>query len=169
MWQMFYNCLELETLDISSFNTSNLSSASEMFCNCPKLKTIYVGDGWNEEGLLSSSPIFEKCTSIVGGAGTVYDPSPYDEETGDWEDVKYAHVDGGAENPGYFTYKEHVAPAGDVNGDGKVNVADVTALVNILLHSEGSEAYDATAADVDGSGEVDSADVPVLVKLVLDK
>ena len=41
--------------------------------------------------------MFSGCTSLVGGKGTVYNESHHDQA--------YAHVDGGAENPGYFTAK----------------------------------------------------------------
>ena len=59
------------------------------------------------------------------------------------------------------------APAqqGDVNGDTKVDVADVTALVNILK-SEGGKP---NTADVDGSGTVDSVDVEALVNMILEQ
>lgn len=52
---------------------------------------------------------------------------------------------------------------GDVNGDGKVNVADVTTLVNVLH----SEAEKPAAADVNGDSDVDADDVKALVELVL--
>lgn len=41
--------------------------------------------------------MFTGCTSLVGGAGTAYDA--------DHIDHTYAHIDGGAANPGYFTSK----------------------------------------------------------------
>ena len=52
---------------------------------------------------------------------------------------------------------------GDVNGDGQVDVADVTALVNALQ----PEAEKPAAADVDGDSDVDADDVKALVELVL--
>ena len=54
---------------------------------------------------------------------------------------------------------------GDVNGDGRVTIADVTALVNIVIGR--SSAENAENADVDGSGEVTVADVRALVEVVL--
>lgn len=54
---------------------------------------------------------------------------------------------------------------GDVNNDGKVTIADVTALVNILL---GKDAY-RDAADVNEDTEVTIADVVALVKMILTK
>ncbi len=50
---------------------------------------------------------------------------------------------------------------GDVNGDGAVNIGDVTALIDYLL-ADSSETVP-VAADVDGNGIVSIADVTVLV------
>ena len=53
---------------------------------------------------------------------------------------------------------------GDVDGDGNVNIADVTALIDILLNG-----YIAPeAADVDGDGNVNIADVTGLIDILLN-
>ena len=61
--------------------------------------------------------------------------------------------------------------SGDVNKDGNVSIADVTALVNIVLGKDSSETpvYDHEAADVNGDGQVTIADVTALVNVVLGK
>ena len=61
--------------------------------------------------------------------------------------------------------------AGDVNKDGSVSIADVTALVNIVLGKIEStdDRYDFTAADVNKDGSVTIADVTALVNVVLGK
>lgn len=51
---------------------------------------------------------------------------------------------------------------GDVNGDGEVNIADVNAIIDIIL-SGGS----ADAADVNGDGEVNIADVNAVIDIIL--
>lgn len=56
---------------------------------------------------------------------------------------------------------------GDVNADGEVNVADVTALVNIILSGD-SGSNDADAADVNADGEVNVSDVTALVAIILN-
>ncbi len=55
---------------------------------------------------------------------------------------------------------------GDVNGDGEVNIADINALINIIL---GGEADDATLirADVNEDGEINIADVNALIDIIL--
>ena len=54
---------------------------------------------------------------------------------------------------------------GDINGDGLVNVADVTALIQIVLNST---PVDLSVADLSGDGQVNVADVTTLIQLVLN-
>lgn len=54
--------------------------------------------------------------------------------------------------------------AGDVDGSGKVNVSDVTMLVNMIL---GSVPMDEEAADIMKDGKVNVSDVTALVNLIL--
>ena len=54
---------------------------------------------------------------------------------------------------------------GDVNGDGNVNISDVTALINALL-TDFSE-IDVNAADVNGDGNISIADVTSLINFLL--
>lgn len=58
---------------------------------------------------------------------------------------------------------------GDVNRDGLVNIADVTATVDIVLGKDSQEpfAYDHKAADIDGSGTITITDVTALVNIIL--
>ena len=42
MRTMFQNCYELEYLDLSNFNTANVTDMSWMFFNCNKLKNLNV-------------------------------------------------------------------------------------------------------------------------------
>ena len=53
---------------------------------------------------------------------------------------------------------------GDVNGDGAVNVSDVTTLVNMILFVIPK---DMTRGDVDGNGIVNVSDVTALVNIIL--
>ena len=56
---------------------------------------------------------------------------------------------------------------GDVNNDGTVSIADVTALVNIILGKGGTG--NQAAADVNRDGTVTIADVTALVNIILGK
>ena len=66
---------------------------------------------------------------------------------------------------------ESTSVLGDVNGDGQVSIADVTALVNIILGKDNTQPYqyDHDAADVNGDGSTSIADVTALVNIILGK
>lgn len=53
---------------------------------------------------------------------------------------------------------------GDVNRDGKVNVSDVSALINMIM---GITAVDQEVADVNGDGRVNVSDVSALINIIL--
>ena len=154
MSYMFEICTGLTSLDLSNFNTAKVKYMTDMFYNCSKLTTIYAGSGWTTNAVTSSTEMFYNCTKLVGGQGTTYSASNPKDKT-------YAHIDGGTSNPGYFTDKNASQP-GDVNGDGNVTIADVTALIDILLAGTTPPA----GSDVDGSGSVTIADVTALIDLL---
>ena len=54
---------------------------------------------------------------------------------------------------------------GDVTGDGKVDIADVNAVINMML----GKAAATTAGDVTGDGNVDIADVNAVINIMLGK
>ena len=59
----------------------------------------------------------------------------------------------------------HAYQRGDVDHDGKVDISDVTALIDYLL--SGNNGICSVCADMDGSGTVDIADVTDLIDLLL--
>ena len=71
-------------------------------------------------------------------------------------------------NAPYWSLFEHIeaidpAIAGDVNGDGELNIADVNEIISAILFGEGAPA----AYDVNGDGEVNIADVCSVINLIL--
>ena len=66
-------------------------------------------------------------------------------------------------DPHHFTVNITVM-RGDVNGDGEVNVADVTALIAAILNST---PVDLAVADLDDSGNINVADVTALINFIL--
>lgn len=46
MWHMFYSCQNLTSLDLSSFDTSKVNDMVSMFYNTPLLSTIIVSSNW---------------------------------------------------------------------------------------------------------------------------
>ena len=109
---MFHECSALTTVDLSSFDTRKVTNIGTMFGFCTNLKTVYVSELWSTENIGSENGnyVFVNCSSLVGEQGTVYNASHVD--------YTYAHVDGGSENPGYFTLKSVVENvAGNLAGD----------------------------------------------------
>ena len=102
--------------------------------------------------------MFYDCTRLVGGQGTTYDANHID--------AAYAHIDGGASNPGYFSEKGGTFLRGDVNGDVQVKINDVTALINYLLSGDAS-GVNLQAADCNQDGNVKIGDVTALINYLL--
>ena len=73
---MFLNCESLETVDVSGFDVSKISSFSQMFAHCSKLTTIYCNDSWNVGQFT-----FYESTKLVGAIkyqSNVYRANPID-------------------------------------------------------------------------------------------
>ena len=64
------------------------------------------------------------------------------------------NVGGGEPGPGV---------KGDVNGDGEVNIADVNAVIDLILTGRVS-----AAGDVNGDGEVNIADINSIIDIILN-
>ena len=66
----------------------------------------------------------------------------------------------------YLPYLDGDVLIGDVNSDGNVTIADVTALIDYLLSGDDSE-IDTVAADVSTDGVITIADVTALIDMLL--
>lgn len=117
MRSMFSTCSKLTSLDLSNFNTANVTNMDYMFSGCNKLETIYVSDSWSVDNVIATTSsrtpgfnMFNQCYKLVGGQGTTYNDSNPKDKT-------YAHIDGGASNPGYLSLKADEI-ALDENSDG---------------------------------------------------
>ena len=91
MGDMFSECYALKTLDVSSFDTKNVTSMYDMFYNCSALKTIYASDLFVTTAVVFDEDMFIGCASLVGAV-------PYDENKTGKEMANYT--------TGYFTCKE---------------------------------------------------------------
>lgn len=63
-----------------------------------------------------------------------------------------------------FTYYKEAGVAGDINGDGVVDVSDVTALINKIL---GTAEFADEVCDINGDGEINVSDVTQLINQIL--
>ena len=155
---MFFGCSGLTRLDLSSFKTSKVTGMQAMFYGCSELTTVYVGKGWTTAAVTLFANMFMGCTKIRGEKGTTYDANHIDKA--------YAHIDGGPSNPGYFSEKPAGMP-GDVNGNGSVNMDDLTALINYLLTDDATGINMANAANCDGNDGIGMDDLTALINYLL--
>lgn len=63
--QMFANCAKLTSLDLTGFDMDKVSSTQQMFYGCNALTTIYCNDTWTPT---TSAEMFYNCTSLKGAA-----------------------------------------------------------------------------------------------------
>ena len=108
----FSSLTEIENLDY--LNVSEVEKMDFMFYNCSSLTTIHCNNDWykNSTSFASSPYMFTGCTKLVGGNGTVYNPSEVNRS--------YAHPDK-VGNPGYFTAHEEVIENEELTGLFTVN------------------------------------------------
>ena len=81
--------------------------------------------------------------------------------------TSYLDFDGNSHTTAYgpvisFVYREQATITGDVNGDGEVNIADVNAIIDMILSGNTDK-----AGDVNGDGEVNIADVNAVIDIIL--
>ena len=104
-----------------------------------------------------------KLTLTSNGHGATIEQSYSEEDAKLTITVKGEDISVNASNK--HTYTIQFAKKGDVNGDKSVTIADVTALVNIILgKADGSK-----VADINGDGTTTIADVTALVNIILGK
>ena len=99
-FRMFTSCQGITAIDISSFDASKVTDTGSMFSGCKVLTTIYAkaGTDWSSSTTsMAGEGMFLGCTSLKGGANTVYDSKN--------ANISYARIDGGTSAPGYFTEK----------------------------------------------------------------
>ena len=113
-----------------------------------------------DEGVFSTVPLAE-----MTGTGKPADGKSY------YVRARYAYGTAGSTTVNYTDYSPSrlfnyvAAPlVGDINGDGVVNVSDVTALINKIL---GTADYSDSVCDIDGNGTVNVSDVTALINLIL--
>ena len=97
MPRMFAECEALTSLDLRSFNVDKVESMKSMFYECTVLKTIYCNEDWTNKKVTpeNSYNMFMSCAALTGGNGTKYS----DFNT---SNIAFARPDK-AGSPGYFT------------------------------------------------------------------
>ena len=93
MSSMFDSCSGLISLDVTNFNTANVTDMSYMFYCCYKLKEIYVSDKFVTDDVISSVYMFMGCNSLSGDI--------------DWKSVKVSNKTYAKTAGGYFRDKAY--------------------------------------------------------------
>ena len=90
MWTMFKGCSSLTSLDLSNFDTQNVTNMYGMFYGCVNLATIYASDKFVTTACSEDGEMFSGCEKLVGAVP--YDPNRVGKEMANY-------------TTGYFTYK----------------------------------------------------------------
>ena len=65
MKAIFQGCSELLYLDLSNFNTSNVTDMDRMFAECHKLKEIKGINNFNTINVTNMSGMFKECNELL--------------------------------------------------------------------------------------------------------
>ena len=135
---------------------------------------LYIGQTSDANGLASSTETaYTNTLSIVtdGNVNIVSSGGAYlrYNSTSDQSRFRYYKSSTYSSQKAIQLYKKVIK--GDVNGDGNVTIADVTALVNIILgkDDEVPYKYNHDVADVNDDKHITIADVTALVNIILGK
>ena len=92
MMRLFYNCNSIASLDLTNWNVNKVEHINDMFFRCLDLKIIYCNEDWKDYNINETTAIgmFHDCTTLVGAIA--YNSTK--------TDVNYANPD-----TGYFTRK----------------------------------------------------------------
>lgn len=145
----FETCSALSTVTIGSRVTEIGKCA---FNRCGNLTSVYVQ---NPVPIAIYDQTFSNCTNatlyVPNGCVDVYKSANYWKEFGQ---ILESGKDAGA------IY--------DVNGDGRVDIVDVTNIIS-YISGQTPDGFDITAADINSDGKVNIADVVSLINIILDK
>ena len=134
---------------------------------------LYIGQISDANGLKSSDEIVyvnnisldEECNANIVSGGTYLRYNSSSDQTR----FRYFKSSTYTKQKSIALYRKTIKILlGDVNDDGNIDNADVTALVNIILGKDDGS-YNAAVADVNGDGEITIADVTALVNIILEK
>ena len=160
-----------------SGNAGVKSSVSVMTATVAVDKATTLSFDFKAWGESNSTGIFDYCAFFVDNDELIY----YGARDNDWErftvelsagthTLKWMYSKDSIVDPdGDYFAIDNVSignwTLGDVNNDGNINVADVTALIQIVLNST---PVDPAVADINGDSQINVADVTALIQMVLN-
>ena len=171
--------LECRQNALTTLSLSGCTALTELYCNVNKLTSLSLS-GLNALSLVQLNGNQIKKTEMgdlinslrtipAGSTGQIYVLARNSQSEGNEITTEQVKI---ARNKRWIPYhlnnnKWEEIPGGlkgDVNGDGKVNVSDVTALINMIM---GITTMDESVADVNGDGKVNVSDVSALINIIL--
>lgn len=167
----FEDCYELTSVVIGD---AVETIGEEAFQGCTGLTSVTIGSGVTSIG----TKAFNYCNALrmVTCCGT---EPPVMASSNSFSNAAYNHAALRVPRNSIETYQATnywfkfatiegygSAGKGDVNGDGKVSISDVTALINMLLSGEPDSLYDENA-DLNGNGRLEISDVTTLINNIL--
>lgn len=148
------------------------------FSGCHQLTTLTIL-GELTEGIDENA--FSGCDALTDIYCYATTPPDLDSETfgedginGVTLHVPAAAIDAYKENRRWSKISDDIVPLadadlkGDVNDDGKVDIADLAAVIAHMLNQP-VEKFNEEAADIDGNGTIDLTDVEAIINLILLK
>ncbi|MBQ5466296.1 MAG: leucine-rich repeat protein, partial [Muribaculaceae bacterium] len=167
----FYQCTNLKSMTLPG-KLESISTGA--FLSCTGMTTLTIPASVNDIGNMA----FRNCGNLAHIYSYIYDPTKvtYTKPAMIFQGVNKStcvlYVPKGRiwiywdTEPwsDFNRFSEIPAATGDVNGDGKVNVSDVTVLINMIL---GIVPMNQSVADVNGDGKVNVSDVTALINMIL--
>ena len=161
---MFLGCNKLQTLDLTSFDVSKVKDMRMMFGSCYELTTIYCNDDWSQ--IVPPNNEMENMDNMYvmfSGCKKLVggEGTPFDSNV---INGTYARLDGGTASPGYFSKKpEYIL--GDANNSGGVEIGDITSVLTLMATPDAT-GYNNKAADANKSGNIEIGDITTILTIM---
>lgn len=167
----FYNCSSLKSIIVPE---GVVHIGMEVFRDCTSLTTVILPSTLQKEGIdnlgtfcfygcynLKDVTCFALTPPVIGPfARGAFDPSTYQNATLHVPSEAVARYKVASD---WHNFKNIMA-IGDVNGDGKLGISDVSELISQLLNDGELPAY----CDLNGDGTVSITDVTALIDMLLN-
>ena len=181
LWCQYNNLTSLDvsgctSLELISANSNQIASMN--VSNCPNLQTMSIY--YNQLKSNAMGNLIAALPTRSGDTGKAYvfvDPNPDSGSTDEGNVITAALINQASakhwdlyhynwSNSSWVPYTGSSTMRGDVNGDGSVNISDVTALIDYLLSGNPS-GVNVTAADCNQDSSVNISDVTALIDYLL--